>query len=141
MRWQSRERAVAPGDADEWRRKRRAEIEARFEITPENRPVIEAQIGEHLPVAEVYPGHDRVVVSRDGSIWVQRYRRPFDEGPDRWWVFGTDGRFVCSASLPEDLLVLAVGHDRVLGLTLDSLDVEYILGHDVEYPAGRPDNR
>ena len=112
-------------------------MEARFEITPEMEPVIEAQIGEHLPVADLYPGHDKVVVSAEGEIWVEEYRRPSDEGPARWLVFDSNGQLRCSASLPEDLWVLAVGGNRVFGLVRDSLDVEYIVGHDVESPQAR----
>jgi hypothetical protein len=98
-------------------------------------PVIAAQIGEDLPVADEYPGHGRVVASQMGDVWVQQYRRPLDEGPDAWWVFAADGQFVCSALLPEDLWLLAVDAGRVFGLMLDSLDVEYVLGFDVTYPA------
>ncbi len=137
VRWKSREREVPPTDVDVWRRQRRESWEARFDITPQMEQVIEAQIGEHLPVAHLYPGHDQVVVSQEGGIWVEEYRRPLDEGPARWWVFGTDWRFLCSASLPSDLRVLAVGGNRVLGLARDSLDVEYLLGYDVEYPPAR----
>lgn len=137
VRWTSREREVIPADTDVWRRQRRADMEARFEITPNMERLIEALTGEHLPVADLYPGHDQVVVSQDGGIWVEEYRRPLDEGPARWWVFGTDGRFLCSASLPRDLRVMAVGRNRVLGLARDSLDVEYLLGYDVEYPPAR----
>jgi hypothetical protein len=134
VRWHSRDRSVAPNDADVWRRKRREEIEARTEITPQMEPAIAAQVGEDLPVADEYPGHDRVVASQTGEVWVQQYRRPLDEGPDRWWVFAADGQFVCSASLPEDLRVLAVDGRRLLGLSLDSLDVEYVVGFDVTHP-------
>ena len=112
-------------------------MEARFDITPAMEPVIEAQIGEHLPVADRYPGHDQVVVSQEGAIWVEEFRRPLDEGPARWWVFSPDQRFLCAVSLPSDLRVLAVGGDRVLGLARDSVDVEYLLGYDVEYPPAR----
>jgi hypothetical protein len=139
VRWQSRDRAVGPNDADEWRRQTRAEIEARFEITPEMEPIIEAQTGEHLPVADLYPGHAQVVVSHEDDIWVKEYRRPLDEGPDRWWVFGADGRFACSTSLPEGFGVLAVRGSRVFGVARDSLDVEYVLGYDVALPtSGAP---
>ena len=137
VRWQSRERVVSPNDPDVWRRQRRNEIEARFEITPAMQPAIDAQIGDHLPVADLYPGHDRVVVTKEGDIWIQEYRRPLDDGPDRWWVFDTEGRFICSASLPTDFLMMAVANDRVVGVARDSLDVEYVVGYDVEYPTAR----
>ena len=135
LRWESRDRTVKAGDADAWRRKRRSEIEARTEITPQMAPIINAQIGEHLPVADVYPGHDQVVVSQDHHIWVNEYRRPLDDGPDQWWVFDADHRFVCSARLPTDFRVMAITHDRVYGLVRDSLDVEYIVGYEIGYPA------
>ena len=120
-----------------WRRQPRSELEARFEITPELQPVIDAQIGDHLPVADLYPGHGDVVVSQDGRVRVEQYRRPLDEGPNRWWVFGADGQFVCSALLPNDIWVMAVGNNRVLGTVRDSLDVEYVVAYHVEYPTGR----
>jgi len=139
IRWESREREVAPDDADVWRRQRRREIESRFEVTPEMEPAIEAQIGEHLPVADLYPGHDQVLVSSEGGVWVQEYRRPLDEGPSRWWVFGADRRFRCTASIRSDLQVLAVSGSRLVGLTRDSLDVEYLVGYEIGYPpAGSP---
>jgi hypothetical protein len=138
VRWDSRDREVGPGDADVWRRLRREEMESHFEITPEMEPVIQAQIGEHIPVADLYPGHDRVVVSSEGVIWVQEFRRPLDEGPDHWWVFGPDGGFRCSVSLPQDLFVLAVGTDRIFALTRDDFDVEYLLALEVEYARSVP---
>lgn len=137
VRWQSRDRVVGPNDADEWRRQRRAEIEARFQVTPALESVIEARTGEHLPVADLYPGHSQVVVSHEGDIWVQEYRRPLDEGPARWWVFGEDGRFLCSLSLPKDFGVMAVRENRVFGLAFDSLDVEYVVGYEVAGPLRR----
>ena len=135
--WESRRRAVLPGDADAWRQDRRREIESRTEITPAMEPVIQAELGDHVPVAEEYPGHGRVLVSREGDIWVEEYRRPGDEGPTRWRVFAPDGRFRCSALLPREVRsVLAVGGNRAFGLVLDSLDVEYVVGYDFEYPGG-----
>jgi hypothetical protein len=137
VRWQARDRSIGADDAEVWRRKRREEIEARFQITPQMEPFIAAQVGPNLPVAAQYPGHDRVVVSQTGEIWVQQYRRPLDEGPNPWWVFSGSGEFVCAALLPKDLSVLAIDGTRVLGLSTDSLDVEYVLGFDVSFPADR----
>lgn len=137
VRWESRGRAVESGDADLWRHQRREEIEERVELTPRMEAVIEAQVGAHLPVADLYPGHANVVVSAEGRIWVEEYRRPSDEGPTRWLVFDPNGGFHCAASIPEDLWVLAAGGDRIFGLVRDSLDVEYIVGHDVGSPQAR----
>ena len=131
VRWQSRDRAVGPEDAEAWRRQRRAELEARSEIRPEMEPIIEAQTGDHIPVAELYPAHGQVVVSHEGDLWVEEYRRPRDEGPARWLMFRPDAGFVCSVSLPGDLWVMAIRDNRVFGLATDSLDVEYVLGYDV----------
>jgi hypothetical protein len=137
VRWHARDRSIGADDAEVWRRKRREEIEARFKITPQMEPFIAAQVGPNLPVADQYPGHDRVVVSQTGEIWVQQYRRPLDEGPNPWWVFAGSGEFVCVAPLPKDLSVLAIDGTRVLGLSTDSLDVEYVSGFDVSFPADR----
>lgn len=131
IRWTARDRAVAAGDADAWRSQRWREIESRMEVTPESRSMIERQIGEHVPVAAEYPGHDQIVVSHDGPIWVEQYRRPLDDGPARWWQFTGTGEFVCAASLPEDYRVVAARDGLLLALTTDSLDVEYVVGHEV----------
>jgi hypothetical protein len=32
---------------------------------------------------------------------------------------------------------MAVANDRVVGVARDSLDVEYVVGYDVEYPTAR----
>lgn len=87
--------------------------------------------------ADVWRRQSREAFEARTEITPEEYRRPLDEGPARWWVFHPDWRFRCSAALPSDLRVLAVGVNRVFGLARDSLDVEYVLGYDVVYPPAR----
>jgi len=138
IRWTARPRDVEPGAGDAWRRAERAAIEARFEITPELEPVIDAQTGPHLPVAEVYPANDQVVIGRDGAGWVEEYRRPSDEGLTRWFRFELSGEFRCVADLDPDLRLLAASEDRLYGLVRDDLDVEYIVVYALGEPQASP---
>ena len=61
-------------------------------------------------------------------LWVADFVRPADEVV-RWSVFDTYGTQVATAVTPASLDVLEVGHDYVLGVTRDELDVEYVQLH------------
>jgi len=93
--------------------------------------------GEHRPVADSFPAHGGLTVTDEGRIWVKEFRRPHDQGPDRWKVFERDGRFVCHVTVPTGLTLLDAGADFVLGLVRDELDVEYVVRRRVGDPAHR----
>jgi len=134
VRWEARSREVEAGAADLWRQQQWAAIEERFEITPEMEPIIEGQYGSHVPVSDVYPGHDQVIAAPDGSVWVQEYRRPADEGPGRWFSFDPSGVLQCVANVSPEVFPLAAAGYRVFALTRDELDVEYIIVYQVAAP-------
>lgn len=140
VRWTARDRGVTPDETERWRTRRIRQVRSRApEMTPMQEQVLEAQTGEHLPVADRFPGHAGLVVSQSGPVWVEEYRRPSDQGPNRWFVFEEDGHLRCVATLPDDLLgLLNVRGDRLLALHRDELDVEYVVALQVEGPGSGP---
>jgi len=122
IRWLEDDRAVRPEDVAAFRR-------ARLEraTTPRARQFAEAATGDHVPVNDRFPAFSDVVLSAEGEVWVKRYRRPLDQGPDRWLVFQPDGGLRCRAETPEGLAVFEVGRNYVLGRQADELEVEHVL--------------
>lgn len=104
-RW--RERLLSGADDENERRDARARI-------------------EQTPVAETFPAYDRTIVDRSGRLWVRDYRKPWQEGPDRWLVFDPEGRLVATARMPPLFFVFEIGRDYLLGLALDEMDVEHL---------------
>lgn len=84
---------------------------------------------DQTPVAETFPSYDRVHVDRTGYLWVREYRKPWQEGQDRWLIFDPEGRLVATAQLPSFRFVFEIGRDYVLGLALDEMDVEHARMH------------
>jgi hypothetical protein len=134
IRWHARDREVGPGDADEWKRQYLERFPSLND--PARREIKELNVGDQRPVADQFPGNQGVLVSRDGSVWVREFRRPFDVGPRRWFLFEEDGSFLCQARVPDGLGILDVGEGYLLGRETDELDVEYLVMREVAPPAG-----
>ncbi len=62
------------------------------------------------------------------ALWVGGGARP--RGPT-WAVFDRAGLRLATVTIPGDLVVLDVRDDRLLGLTLDRLDVERVVVHAI----------
>lgn len=128
IRWRSRDRAVRPADVERWKQDMRDNAPATS--SPMGQAVLEAQVGDHRPVADSFPAvaeWSGLQVGPGGAIWVKEYRRPFDEGPDRWLVFDREGTFTCQVGLPEGTVLLDVGEESVLLQERDELDVESVV--------------
>jgi len=118
IEWPDRGRDVEPGHVELHRAER---LEA---ASPERREH-ERRVLEATPVPERFPAHGDLLADRGGNLWIQRYRRPGETGPDRWLVFDTDGRMLGDVEVPLER-VLEIGDDHVLGVYRDDLDVEYV---------------
>jgi hypothetical protein len=143
VRWQARPRAVGPDDADRWRSDLRADMEARFAPNADARPMFERsmamQTSADRPVADSFPAHEGMQVAENGDrIWLKEFRRPSDEGPDRWMVLESDGRLTCWVQLPELAQVTDAGPDWALVIERDELDVEYVVQYRVDPPSAPP---
>jgi hypothetical protein len=59
------------------------------------------------------------------NLWVREVTPPGIRR-SRWSVFTTEGVFQGTLEMPSGLDVMDIGHDYVLGLERDHLDVEYV---------------
>lgn len=82
-------------------------------------------LSQNLPFPTHFPVYDRLVIDGRGYLWVAPYPRP-GERADPWMVFDGSGELVGEVSMPDDVVVLDIGVDYVLGLHLDDFDVEYV---------------
>jgi hypothetical protein len=69
-----------------------------------------------LRFTEAHPLLDRMMADALGNIWIRHARLPEETGPFEWTVFDRDGRWLGSTWTPEQLAVLEIGSDYVLGM-------------------------
>lgn len=88
-----------------------------------------------MPIPETMPALGRLVVGRDGDLWVQDY--PADEeAAARWTVFGPGGEPRGRVVVPPRFEVKEVGSDYVLGVRKDEMDVERVEMYRLEPRVG-----
>jgi hypothetical protein len=85
---------------------------------------------DEAPYASSFPAFNRLLVDREGNLWVQEYERPRVETLS-WSVFDPAGQWVSDISVPRGLRILEAGADYVMGLTLDELGVEHVRVFDL----------
>lgn len=89
-------------------------------------PVVQ-RIVANLPRPVTRPAYAQLVVDVTGAVWTAGFRARSDTvGLTPWQVFGPDGEWLGATELPRRLQVFEIGHDYVLGVQLDSLDVEHV---------------
>lgn len=138
IRWDARDRTVRPDDVEAFKVNLRRLFEAGEGPSPQVEAAIRRETGDHRPVAEQFPGHGRILATPGGRLWIEDYRRPLDEGPSPWFVFESEGTFVCRVSVPEGWTTLSVGADHVVATYRDDLDVEYVVVQPVAPPRTGP---
>jgi hypothetical protein len=119
VRWIGPDRTVSQADID-------AHWDERLSGTSGNGRRRVEQMRQATPAADRFPAYGGLEVDREGNVWVKEYRRPRTRGQDTWWVFDREGRMIAYADLPVGLRVTDIGPDYVLGIELDSLDVEHV---------------
>ena len=98
------------------------------------RPTDDGMISDRRPVADVFPTVSSVKVGRDGRVWVYPYRKP-GAAAGGWWVFGTDGHFLCHLpSAVRSFTPYDFGADYLLGVHADELGVERVVMHELRLP-------
>jgi hypothetical protein len=84
-----------------------------------------ARIMSRMPIREIRPVYDDLVVSQSGDVWVRHFEAV--PNPHRTWtVLDTGGRIVARVQTPSRLRVTQAGDDFVLGVFEDENDVEYV---------------
>jgi hypothetical protein len=84
-----------------------------------------------LPYRDSLPAYDRMHVDRMGSVWMRKHAIPGEMLTD-WLIFDHDGTWLTTVAMPSEFQVLDVGHDYVLVLTRDDLDVERVRWYRLE---------
>jgi hypothetical protein len=86
------------------------------------------------PAWDSIPRYSDVLPDPSGALWLKEY----DPGTDSHWVnrrrtggawtvVSPSGRRLALVTVPEEFRLMAVGHDRVAGVSRDSLGVERVL--------------
>jgi hypothetical protein len=89
-----------------------------------------------LPVPDALPAFAGLRADSRGYLWVERSRTPGDPTPVHD-ILDLEGRVVGWVALPEELEILEIGPDYLLGLHRDELEVEYLRVYGVTRPAAR----
>jgi hypothetical protein len=80
---------------------------------------------ELLPIPEVWPGFERLLVDTEGWTWAQLYH--FDPSRSNTWVvFDPEGRAQGTVETPPRLDIHFIGEDFILGVARDGLDVQFV---------------
>jgi hypothetical protein len=133
IRWRDEDRKISSDEIEAYRKKQLATA-----TSPEMMRFVEPLIAESRPVADEFPAFGSIVVARSGELWIRQYRRPTHTGAYRWWVFDSDGEFLCHGTTPEvfgDFGLWEIGEDYVLGMARDEMEVEHVR----KYALWKPD--
>jgi hypothetical protein len=115
VRWDPGDRTVGPED-------QARNLEERFGDAP---PEVRRSF-ERVPALDRFPAYSELGTDAEGDLWVKAYRRPGDEGPDRWLVFDPDGVLIARLETPASMRILEAGSNRILCVVSDEFDVERI---------------
>lgn len=111
---------VTSDDFETWMEERLSRIE-----DPDDRRERRRDYRE-IPLADRMPAYGSLRVGAGGYLWVQEHDPPGTEGPARWSVFDPDGRLLGEVTVPRRFSPHEIGHDYVLGVFTDELDVEHV---------------
>lgn len=102
------------------------------------------QLSSLIRFHETFPVFAAIEIGPEGSLWVQRARRPSDlvesiepnlrgmellqrMGGRRWDVFDAEGRFLGPVEMPERFIPRYFAGEHVYGVSRDEYDVEYVV--------------
>jgi len=77
---------------------------------------------EALPLPEVLPAYDRILVDADDNVWVRPYPRG-GSATTQWHVFDASGKASAVVDVPTALEVFEIGRDYLLGRYIDEEDL------------------
>lgn len=75
---------------------------------------------------ETLPTLGGLMADSEYNVWVEPFASPVEEPPTRWTVFEAEGRLLGEVTLPERFEPRAVTGDRVYGVWIDDLEVEWL---------------
>jgi hypothetical protein len=115
--------------------------EAVRDAPAEIRELVEARIAQ-LTFADRFAPFTRLLLSAEGHLWLENHESIAEmRAPDWSWLDGSatsswtvldpDGRWLGSVELPTGLELRAVSGDRLVGVTTDEFDVQYVAVHEL----------
>lgn len=115
-----------------------SEIRERFrreflaEVNEERRPAYERLLASPgLPVPDVVPAVQGVLIDGGGYMWAEKYRLPWDA--DRvWYVLDPSGEWLGEMQTPSGVTVHEIGRDYILGVHRDPQGVESVVVYDLD---------
>ncbi len=119
VRWPDWARSVTQADVDRY-----LEVEL-AETSEEFRPAVRQRITGQ-PVADEHAISERLVVGRDGRVWLKVTARPGVVAPTSWLVFDRDGVLEGRVEYGFSGRVLEVGADYLLAAVQDEFDVQRV---------------
>ena len=78
------------------------------------------------PYPSHFPAYSKALVTGEGFVWIERFRKPYTEQPFHWKVFTPDGRLLATVDVPSGLELIWVGDDHVAGVVTDELGVQTV---------------
>jgi hypothetical protein len=90
---------------------------------------------DRMPVPDERPAFDRLIVSKDGHVWLRRFVINEDDRPATWDVVTPDGVYLGAVTTPARLELAAVGDGILAGIFRGEDDVEYVHLHAINAPA------
>jgi hypothetical protein len=124
-------REVTSTYLDAYREEELAAIESE-----ENRTLVQQQLRD-MEAPPTFPAFDQLIVDRLGYLWVRDFTLPGEER-GAWTVYDGGGMPVARLRTPEDLSILEIGADYVIGRFQDEFDVEYVRMHSLQRGADQP---
>lgn len=92
--------------------------------SPQSQAQVEPIYRNQMTYPDSTPHFSRVFGSRDGALWVQRYRGPTTDAPDHWTVIDLATPRAWRLEVPAGSRLLAVDAGRALIATKDADDLE-----------------
>jgi hypothetical protein len=74
-----------------------------------------ARAYDEMPFAEVIPTFDQLFADERGTVWAREFPLPWESAPQRWNVFQPNGAWLGTVEVPQQLFVLEIGAEYVLG--------------------------
>jgi hypothetical protein len=114
-------------------------------VTPQVRALNERRAASTV-FADNFPTHGLMLADRSGSLWLRRFdhrERRYKPGPVAtitipaptiWDVIDSNGRWLCTLTMPAHFTPLEIGADYVAGISRDADDVESIRVYRVVKP-------
>lgn len=83
-----------------------------------------------MPFPDFFPAFSQLLTDDRGRLWVRRYRTPREE--DEQWLVLDDGRLTARLIAPQGFRVMDVHGDRMAGVWLNELGVEFVRVYAIE---------